>query len=129
MVGIASTIEILVIFRFIQGIGCAILYTVSGASTSFMFNEHEKGKALGILFGFNGLGLAIGPIVGGLFSGLISWRFAFLINVPFVILSTMLCFWSISKSKIESKNTIKLDIIECVLLIVSLIFLVVFSIQ
>ncbi|CDG87387.1 MFS transporter [Xenorhabdus bovienii] len=124
IVGLASNIEILVVFRFIQGIGCAILYTVSGAIISFMFNEREKGKALGILFGANGLGLAIGPIVGGLFSGLINWRYAFLINIPFVIISFILCFWSISKSKVEAKNTTKLDITGCLLLAIFLICLV-----
>ncbi|WP_237387696.1 MFS transporter [Xenorhabdus sp. Sc-CR9] len=85
-VGLATNFTTITVFRFIQGIGCAILYTVSGAIISYLFDENEQGKALGILFGINGLGLAIGPIIGGLFAGIVNWRYAFLINIPFIII-------------------------------------------
>ncbi|PHM73974.1 MFS transporter [Xenorhabdus kozodoii] len=122
LVGLATNLAAITTFRFIQGIGCAILYTVSGAIISYLFDEHEQGKALGILFGVNGLGLAIGPIIGGLFAGIIDWRYAFLINIPFIIISFILCAWSIPEYKTEKVK--KLDIFGCVFLIIFLISLV-----
>ncbi|PHM37357.1 MFS transporter [Xenorhabdus innexi] len=121
-VGLATNLAALTIFRFIQGIGCAILYTVSGAIISYLFNENEQGKALGILFGVNGLGLAVGPIIGGLFSGIINWRYAFLINIPFIIVSTILCIWSVPEYK--TKQIKKLDTLGCITLIIFLMSLV-----
>ncbi|WP_415843379.1 MFS transporter, partial [Xenorhabdus thuongxuanensis] len=121
-VGLATNLTTLTIFRFIQGIGCAILYTVSGAVISYLFEEHEQGKALGILFGINGFGLAIGPIIGGLFAGIINWRYAFFINIPFIFISLVLCAWSIPESK--TKNNKKLDALGCLLLVIFLMSLV-----
>ncbi|WP_426575372.1 MFS transporter (plasmid) [Xenorhabdus stockiae] len=120
--GLATNLAVITIFRFIQGVGCAILYTVSGAIISYLFDENEKGKALGTLFGINGLGLAIGPIIGGLFAGIINWRYAFLINIPFIIISIILCTWSVPEYK--SKQAKQLDIYGCIFLIIFLMSLV-----
>lgn len=128
LVGITHNFLVLIIFRFLQGLGCAILYTVSGAIISYLFSQEEQGKALGILFGVNGLGLAIGPVVGGIFSGLISWRYAFLINIPFILSSIYLCLRFLPEQKSASPR--HLDIIGCLLLIAFLITLVsLFSLQ
>ncbi|MDC9593964.1 MFS transporter [Xenorhabdus sp. IM139775] len=121
-VGLATNLATITAFRFIQGIGCAVLYTVSGAIISYLFDKNEQGKALGILFGINGLGLAIGPIIGGLFAGIVDWRYAFLINIPFIIISLILCAWSIPEYKAEKVK--KLDILGCIFLIIFLTSLV-----
>ncbi|PHM39637.1 transport protein QacB [Xenorhabdus mauleonii] len=121
-VGLATNLAIITAFRFIQGIGCAILYTVSGAIISYLFDKNEQGKALGVLFGINGLGLAIGPIIGGLFAGIVDWRYAFLINIPFIVISFILCIWSIPEYKSEKVK--KLDILGCIFLIFFLMSLV-----
>ncbi|MBD2809791.1 MFS transporter [Xenorhabdus sp. Vera] len=121
-VGLATNFTAMTAFRFIQGIGCAILYTVSGAIISYLFDENEQGKALGILFGINGLGLAIGPIIGGLFAGIVNWRYAFLINIPFIIISIILCSWSVPEYKAQKVK--KLDVLGCIFLIIFLMSLV-----
>lgn len=122
IVGVTTHFAILVLFRFVQGIGCAILYTVSGAIITYLFNDGERGKALGILFAVNGLGLAAGPVIGGLFSGLIDWRYAFLINIPFILISLWLCARYLPEQK--SVQARGLDIPGCLLLIGALISLV-----
>ncbi|WP_412058966.1 MFS transporter [Bartonella sp. DGB2] len=122
LVGIADSFLLLIVFRFIQGIGCAILYTVSGAIISYMFNQEEQGKALGILFAVNGIGLAIGPVVGGFFSGLIEWRYAFLINIPFILLSLFFCFKFVDEKKGNKDR--KMDVFGCITLILALISLI-----
>lgn len=121
-VGLSSSILAVIFFRFLQGIGCAVLYTVSGAIISKMFPEDERSRAIGILLGVNGVGLAIGPIIGGVLTGIVDWRFVFYINIPFVIISYMLCFVSLEEQKGTSDS--KVDVIGSLMLIVSLITLV-----
>lgn len=122
LAGIAHQFWLLVGFRFLQGIGCAILYTVSGAIVSYTFDENEQGKALGILFGANGVGLALGPIIGGLFAGALDWHDAFLINIPFIAISLALCAWAIPEFKAQARK--RIDVTGCVLLVVGLTTLV-----
>ncbi|WP_051011297.1 MFS transporter [Bartonella rattaustraliani] len=119
LVGLSSVFPYLVFFRFLQGIGCAILYTVSGAIITYMFKTQEQGKALGILFAVNGIGLAIGPVLGGGFAALISWRYAFLINIPFLLLSLFLCIFFVPEGKSEDLK--KIDIKGCFLLTITLL--------
>ncbi|HEY4351435.1 MAG TPA: MFS transporter, partial [Paraburkholderia sp.] len=122
LAGMATQFWALVVYRFVQGIGCAILYTVSGAIVSYTFDEREQGKALGILFGANGVGLALGPIVGGMFAGALDWRDAFLINIPFILVSLALCVWAIPEFKASVHK--RLDVTGCLLLVLGLTSLV-----
>ncbi|MBR8302437.1 MFS transporter [Burkholderia dolosa] len=95
--GLATAIAGVIACRFVQGIACAVLYTATTAIASAAFGEDERGKALGILFGANGIGLAIGPVVGGVLVGALGWRSVFLVNVPFVLASVALCIYGASE--------------------------------
>jgi EmrB/QacA subfamily drug resistance transporter len=97
--GFSPTIGWLIFFRLIQGISCAILYTASGAIVSNAFPTHERGKAIGTLFGINGIGLAIGPVLGGILVSAFSWRWIFLINGPTILISLIICFASVKESR------------------------------
>jgi EmrB/QacA subfamily drug resistance transporter len=96
--GLAINIDWLIGFRLIQGISCAILYTASGAIVSNAFPQEERGKAIGTLFGINGVGLAVGPVLGGFLVSALSWRWIFLVNVPIILTSLIICFVSVHES-------------------------------
>ncbi|HIH2752067.1 MFS transporter [Burkholderia aenigmatica] len=89
--GLASDLTALVAWRAMQGMACAGLYTASAALVAEMFPEQERGKALGLLFSVNGLGLAIGPVLGGVLVDALGWRSIFLVNVPLIVISFALC--------------------------------------
>ncbi|MCQ4321549.1 MFS transporter [Stutzerimonas stutzeri] len=89
--GLAAGLPMLVAWRAVQGMACAGLYTASAALVAAMFSEQERGKALGLLFSINGLGLAIGPVFGGLLVEVLGWRWIFLVNVPLIAASFVLC--------------------------------------
>lgn len=97
--GLAGTIGQLVAFRFVQGLGAAVLYTASAAIVAEAFPEAERGRAIGLLFAGNGLGLALGPVAGGVLVALWGWRGVFLINLPFLALSGLLCGLSVRESR------------------------------
>ncbi|VWD59621.1 MFS transporter [Burkholderia lata] len=100
--GLASGLFTLVIWRTVQGMACAGLYTASAALVAAMFPEQERGKALGLLFSVNGLGLALGPVAGGLLVDALGWRWIFLINVPLIAASFMLCAGRLTQQTVTS---------------------------
>lgn len=97
--GLAGSIGALIGWRLVQGIACAALYTASTAIVAHAFPEAERGRAIGLLFGANGLGLAIGPVAGGLLVSALGWRWVFLLNVPLVALAFAFCLGRVQESR------------------------------
>src|SRR3989338_6602478 len=81
----------LIIGRGLQGIGSAIIIPCSLSIVREIFTDKEQGRALGIWTSLNGIGFALGPVLGGFFISFLSWRWVFFVNVPFVIISLILC--------------------------------------
>ncbi len=86
--GLAGTIEWLITFRIIQGIGGAMILSLGFAVATEAFPSAERGKAMGILASVVTLGLVVGPVLGGLLVDLFSWHWIFFINLPLGILGT-----------------------------------------
>lgn len=81
--GLAPSAELLVVGRAIQGLGAAAVSAVALALIMGLFSEpREQAKAMGV-FGFvmSGGG-ALGVLLGGVLTGLFSWHWIFLVNVP-----------------------------------------------
>jgi EmrB/QacA subfamily drug resistance transporter len=87
--GLAQTTEMLVAARALQGIGGALLTPGSLAIIQSAFVREDRARAIGAWSGLGGIAGAIGPLVGGLIIQAWSWRLAFFINVPLVIV----CVW------------------------------------
>jgi EmrB/QacA subfamily drug resistance transporter len=68
--------------RALQGVGAALLMPLAMALLSATFPPEERGKALGIFGGLNGIALILGPIVGGAVAEGLAWQWIFWINLP-----------------------------------------------
>ncbi|MGE8355085.1 MAG: MFS transporter [Microvirgula sp.] len=97
--GLAGGIHALIGWRLLQGLACAALYTASTAIVAHAFPLSERGRAIGLLFSANGLGLAIGPVLGGVLVSLLGWRWVFLLNVPLIAAGFALCAGHITESR------------------------------
>jgi EmrB/QacA subfamily drug resistance transporter len=75
----------LVFARALMGVGAAAIMPSTLSIISNVFDPRERGKAIGIWAGAVGLGIAIGPVVGGALLEKFWWGSVFLINVPIVI--------------------------------------------
>lgn len=82
----------LVIARLIQGIGGALLFANSAPIITDAFRHGRIGLGIGVNQIAFGAGFVLGPVVGGLLTA-ISWRWIFLINVPFGIAGTIWGAW------------------------------------
>ncbi len=82
----------LILFRFIEGAGSAMIYGTGVAMITSVFPPGERGRALGINVTAIYLGLSVGPFVGGYLTELFTWRSIFLSNIPLGILIVALVF-------------------------------------
>ncbi len=98
----------LIVFRIIQGVGAAFLFSNSGAIITDAFPENERGKALGI----NQLAFLAGSLIGLILGGVLAvydWRLVFLVSVPVGIIGTAWSYWKLKEQHIQRKKQ-KLDI-------------------
>src|SRR6266851_977925 len=85
--GLAPNMELLVLFRVLQGVAGAVLVPGSLALLTANFEGEAQGRAFGLWAGASGATTILGPFVGGLLVDTISWRAAFLINVPLILIA------------------------------------------
>jgi EmrB/QacA subfamily drug resistance transporter len=78
----APSTEALIAARAFQGLGGAVITPLSLTLLSEAFAAEKRGLALGIWSGVSGLGVALGPVVGGAVVEGLSWQWIFLLNVP-----------------------------------------------
>ncbi|GAA1955238.1 MFS transporter [Amycolatopsis minnesotensis] len=97
--GLVTDVPALIAFRFLQGAACAVLYTGTSTIVAEAFPESRRGRAIGSLFAINGIGLAIGPMLGGLLVGVLGWHWVFLVNVPLVLVALLICAVSVHESR------------------------------
>jgi EmrB/QacA subfamily drug resistance transporter len=84
--GLAPNLELLVVFRLLQGAAGAVLVPGSLSLIAATFSGPAQARAYGIWAGASSGTTLLGPFVGGVLVDTVSWRAAFLINVPLVLL-------------------------------------------
>ena len=91
---ISQTGEQLILFRIIQALGAAFLFSNSAAIITDTFRENERAKALGLNQTSIVIGSVIGLVVGGFLTSYLGWRSIFWVNIP---IGTFATIWSYSK--------------------------------
>ncbi len=98
LAGLAPNGEVLILARFLQGVGGAMLLPTSLSLLNQTFSGKERGQAFAVWGSTIGAATAVGPVIGGWLSEHASWRWAFGINVPLVVLIFILTLMFIAPS-------------------------------
>ncbi|HEY5976420.1 MAG TPA: DHA2 family efflux MFS transporter permease subunit [Solirubrobacterales bacterium] len=95
----ATSAVLLDLARAAQGVGAAAMFASSLALLANEFQDSERGFALGVWGGVTGAALAIGPLVGGVLTDELGWRWIFLVNLPIGGLLIWLTLRSLPESR------------------------------
>ena len=105
--GQLGALEILV-FRLVQGVGGALIFSNSAALITDAFPSSERGRALGI----NQVAILVGSLLGLILGGVLAvydWRWVFLISVPFGVCGTVWSYWKLHELAVI-KTSQKVDV-------------------
>ena len=100
--GIAPSMELLIVFRVLQGAAGALLVPGSLALLAATFSGEAQGRAFGLWAGASAATTILGPFLGGALVDTLSWRVAFLINVPLCVLAVWATLAFVRESRDES---------------------------
>lgn len=89
--GAASSVEMMIVFRGIQGIGAGMIIPIIFVTITDLFPEEKRGKMNGLFGAVLGVASVFGPMAGAYFVDHWDWRWAFYINMPIGIVA-VICF-------------------------------------
>lgn len=116
----STSIHMLLVFRSLQGIGAALIFSTGMAIITRVFSNKGRGAALGWVVAAVYTGLTCGPFLGGWLTDLFSWRSVFLLQAPFALVGILLLLTKM-KGEWRSENALKLDVVGALLLAICLI--------
>ncbi|MDC9825513.1 MFS transporter [Devosia sp. ZB163] len=90
--GSASSMEMMLFGRAVQGFGAGLLTAMSYAMIRIVFPERLWGRAFALISSVWGVSTLIGPAIGGVFATFDAWRWAFWLLVPLAALLGLLAF-------------------------------------
>ena len=100
--GVAPSMELLIAFRVLQGAAGALLVPGSLALLTATFTGEAQGRAFGLWAGASAATTILGPVIGGALVDTLSWRVAFLMNVPLCLVALWMTVTYIRESRDES---------------------------
>jgi EmrB/QacA subfamily drug resistance transporter len=102
--GAAPSMELLVVFRILQGAAGAVLVPGSLAILTASFTGEARGRAIGLWAAATMATTILGPFLGGALVDTVSWRVAFLINVPLCLVAIWATLTFVRESRDEDST-------------------------
>ncbi|HJT58480.1 MAG TPA: MFS transporter, partial [Ktedonobacteraceae bacterium] len=104
--GAAQSMEQLIIFRAIQGLGAGAVLPIVLTIIGDIFELKERAKVQGLFSGVWGLSSIVGPAIGGVIVDHFSWRWVLYINIPFGLFSAFLLIVSLQENVERKKHSL-----------------------
>jgi len=102
--GAAQSEAWLIACRTVMGIGGALMWPAILGMTFAILPEDKAGLAGGIILGAAGLGNALGPLIGGVLTETLSWRWIFFLNVPIAIFAVAVTWFLVHVKEPEAAD-------------------------
>lgn len=117
--GLAPTLTLLVVARLLQGLLGGLVTPQNGGLIQDLFRGPERGRAFGLLGATIGVSTAAGPVIGGFILGVAGepngWRWVFLVNLPFGVLTLVLALLFVPRTPKRATGT-DIDLVGALLL-------------
>ncbi len=97
--GVAGDTLLLQLSRGLQGVGGAIMFSVSLALLADAFRGKDRGVAFGVWGAITGLAVAVGPLLGGVLTSGLSWRWIFFVNLPLGLIAIGITLTKVAESR------------------------------
>jgi EmrB/QacA subfamily drug resistance transporter len=110
---LATEVSHLIAVRIAMGVGGALIMPSTLSVIANVFPREERARAITIWAGVSGLGVGLGPLIGGLLIEQFEWFAVFLVNVPIALVALLLGFFLVPESRDPSGA--KLDLPGAVL--------------
>lgn len=85
--GFSQNIETLIGFRALQGIGAGGLMSLATVLVADIISPRERGRYMGLMGGVMAVSQVGGPLLGGVLTDTVGWRWTFFVGVPFAVLA------------------------------------------
>lgn len=118
--GLASSIEALITFRVLQGVGSAMIFGTSMAILTSVYPPQERGKVLGINVATVYVGLSLGPVLGGIMNHNLGWASIFYLTSILAAIALLLTVTKLKGEWAGAKGE-KFDLTGAVLYAVGLV--------
>ena len=123
--GLSSTLEMLIVFRAVQGFGASLMTPQTMAVITRTFPPNQRGAAMGLWGATSGVAMLVGPLAGGLLVDGLGWEWIFFVNLPVGIIGFVLA-WMLVPNLETHRH--RFDMVGVFLSALGL-FLVVFGLQ
>ena len=122
--GLSQTIDQLIVFRAVQGLGGGVMMALAFVTVGDLFPPAERGKYQGVVAAVFGLSSVIGPTLGGAITDNLSWHWIFYVNLPLglPILALFIRFFPQTQ---RGATRFKLDVMGMALLVLAIVPLMV----
>ena len=120
LAGNSQTMNQLIAFRALQGIGGGVIMANSFVAIADLFPPEDRGKFQGFIAAVFGLSSVIGPTLGGFITDNLSWNWVFLINIPLSVPVLLVMIWLFPNIRPEVENR-RLDYAGMVTLILAVV--------
>ncbi|HEY9898004.1 MAG TPA: MFS transporter [Pantanalinema sp.] len=119
--GVAPTLRFLIVARAVQGLGAAVMMSLTMAFVGETVPKEKTGSAMGLLGTMSAIGTALGPSLGGVLIAGFGWPAIFLVNVPLGIMTLVLAHRYLPVDRQESKtDRVGFDLVGMLLLALTL---------
>src|ERR1044072_1309397 len=102
--GLAQTEAWLIASRVAMGIGGALMWPAILGMTFALLPAEKAGLAGGIVLGAAGFGNAVGPLIGGVLTDALSWRWIFFLNVPISAFAVLVTYYLVRVKEPEAEE-------------------------
>ncbi|WP_326691617.1 MULTISPECIES: MFS transporter [unclassified Streptomyces] len=102
--------EWLIAARLVQGVGAAAMFTTTLSLISTLYSGRRLGLAFGVWAAVASSASALGPVLGGLLTQALDWRWIFYVNIPVTLLALAMTFRFVPRSTPDRTAARRLDV-------------------